>query len=218
MGPTIFSPLVIEKMLFLWISILLPLCVVGAFLSRDNGLNAAPCQVNPIPRLIPNEVPWKGRPLYLVPFAGLVPFGSMHRQLNLVLASLWMYKFYPSDGLLFLGGTILLVVATVATATVITVYLCLNFGRNHKWQWTAFLSGASVGLYVLLHSVYYFISKTEMCGFLQTSFYFSEMFLIALVVGLSCGVLGYWAASIFVLRIFQRLVDKKDAGISQDGA
>ena len=39
-------------------------------------------------------------------------------------------------------------------------------------QWTAFGASASTALYVFLYSVHYFVFKTRMNGFFQTSFYF----------------------------------------------
>jgi hypothetical protein len=32
---------------------------------------------------------------------------------------------------------------------------------DHRWQWHAFLSGASAALYVFLYAVYYFLFRTE---------------------------------------------------------
>ena len=39
-------------------------------------------------------------------------------------------------------------------------------------QWTAFGASSSTALYVFLYSVHYFVFKTRMNGFFQTSFYF----------------------------------------------
>merc|ERR1712029_581139 len=127
------------------------------------------CRVNAIPRPIPEDVPWYGVPANLIPFAGLLSFGSIFIELYYILTSLWNYKFYHVYG--FLLGVYGILCLVVCMTTIIVVYFCLN-SENYLWQWTAFHSGGSTALYVFLYSVYYFVFKTSMHGLVQTSFYF----------------------------------------------
>jgi transmembrane 9 superfamily protein 3 len=200
--------LVIVKLFFIWIFISVPLCVVGTILGRHSvGTTAGPfehfpCRVNAIPRPIPDDVPWYGRPSGLVPLAGLLSFGSIFIELYYVLTSLWNYKFYHVYG--FLLGVYSILTIVVGMTSIIVVYFCLN-AENYLWQWTSFASGASTAAYVFLYGIYYFLFKTQMHGFLQTSYYFGYMTLIAVNLGFLCGTLGHGAASRFVRAIFQNV-------------
>lgn len=197
---------VIFKLFLLWVFVSIPLCVVGTLLGRhsNKGTKATsfPCRVNAIPRPIPEDVPWYGRPSGLIPLAGLLSFGSIFIELYYVLTSLWNYKFYHVYG--FLLGVYGILTIVVGMTSIIVVYFCLN-AENYRWQWTAFGSGASTAGYVFLYGIYYFLFKTQMHGFLQTSFYFGYMALIAINLGLLCGTLGHFAASRFVRAIFQNV-------------
>lgn len=197
--------LVIVKLFLIWVFVSVPLCIAGTLLGRHasggtgNLLDHFPCRVNAIPRPIPEDVPWYGKPSGLVPLAGLLSFGSIFIELYYVLTSLWNYKFYHVYG--FLLGVYCILTIVVGMTSIIVVYFCLN-AENYLWQWTAFWSGASTAGYVFLYGIYYFIFKTQMHGFLQTTFYFGYMALIALNLGLLCGTLGHGAASRFVRAIF----------------
>lgn len=196
---------VILKVFFLWVFVSIPLGVVGTLMGRhaNKGTTTTfPCRVNAIPRPIPEDVPWYGKPSGLIPLAGLLSFGSIFIELYYVLTSLWNYKFYHVYG--FLLGVYAILTIVVGMTSIIVVYFCLN-AENYLWQWTAFGSGASTAGYVFLYGIYYFLFKTQMHGFLQTCFYFGYMALIALNLGLLCGTLGHAAASRFVRAIFQNV-------------
>ena len=199
--------LVMLKLFFLWIFVSVPLCILGTLLGRHAKLGGKksdpfPCRVNAIPRPIPDDIPWYGVPANLIPFAGLLSFGSIFIELYYILTSLWNYKFYHVYG--FLLGVYAILMLVVCMTTIIVVYFCLN-SENYLWQWTAFYSGASTALYVFLYSIYYFVLKTNMNGLVQTAFYFGYMLLISLGLGTLCGTLGHWAASTFVRKIFQNV-------------
>jgi transmembrane 9 superfamily member 3 len=210
--------LVIVKLFFIWICVSVPLTVIGTMLGRHgatavkkNGAAAStssgpldyfPCRVNAIPRPIPEDVPWYGKPMGLIPLAGLLSFGSIFIELYYVLTSLWNYKYYHVYG--FLLGVFGILVVVVSMTSVIVVYFCLN-AENYHWQWTSFGAGASTAAYVFLYGVYYFLFKTHMHGFLQTMFYFGYMAMISTTLGILCGTLGHGASSRFVRIIFQNL-------------
>jgi transmembrane 9 superfamily protein 3 len=205
------SFLTILKLFAMWVFVSVPLCIIGTLAGRhkmlgDKGaVHPFPCRVNAIPRPIPGsqDVPWYGRPLFLVPLSGLLPFGSIFIELYYVLTSLWNYKFYHVYGFMLGVYTILMIVT--AMTSVISVYFCLNSGENYLWHWVSFYSGASTAVYVFLYGVYYFCFKTSMYGLLQTSFYFGYTALIAAGLGTLCGTLGHFAAERFVRMIFQNV-------------
>lgn len=197
--------MVILKLFFLYVFVSVPLCVAGTLLGRHSSAGTAtsfPCRVNAIPRPIPYDVPWYGKPSGLIPLAGLLSFGSIFIELYYVLTSLWNYKFYHVYGFLF--GVYAILVIVVGMTSIIVVYFCLN-AENYLWQWTAFGSGASTSVYVFLYGVYYYIFKLQMHGTLQFCFYFGYMALISVNLGLLCGTLGHAAADRFVRAIFQNV-------------
>jgi len=195
------------KLFLLWIFISLPLCIVGTLVGRHskkggNTSSEFPCRVNAIPRPIPEDVASYGKPMNLIPFAGLLSFGSIFIELYYVLTSLWNYKIYHVYE--FLLGVYVILIIVVSMTTIIVVYFCLN-AENYLWQWISLASGGSTAGYVFLYGVYFFMFKTEMSGFLQTTYYFSYMSLISLNLGILCGTIGHFAASKFVRTIFQNV-------------
>lgn len=203
--------LVILKLFLIWVFVSVPLSVLGTMLGRHAGksgvggggpLDHFPCRVNAIPRPIPDDVPWYGRPIGLIPLAGLLSFGSIFIELYYVLTSLWNYKFYHVYG--FLLGVYSILAIVVGMTSIIVVYFCLN-AENYLWQWTALGAGASTSVYVFLYGIYYYLFKTQMHGFLQFVFYFGYMSLISIHLGLLCGTMGHGAASVFVRAIFQNV-------------
>lgn len=197
------------KLFLLWIFISAPLCIVGTLVGRhgktDSGRQMGgdfPCRVNAIPRPIPESVPWYGKPTNLIPFAGLLSFGSIFIELYYVLTSLWNYKIYHVYG--FLLGVNAIMIIVVSMTTIIVVYFCLN-AENYLWQWIALGSGGSTACYVFLYGVYFYMFKTDMHGFLQTVYYFTYMSLISMNLGTLCGTIGHAAASKFVRTIFQNV-------------
>lgn len=206
--------LVIIKVFLVWVFISVPLGVVGTMFGRhakagkggkgDAIANQSdfPCRVNAIPRPIPEEVPWYGKPMNIIPCAGLLSFGSIFIELYYVLTSLWNYKFYHVYG--FLLGVYAILSIVVSMTTIIVVYFCLN-AENYLWQWISLASGGSTAVYVFLYGVYYFMFKTSMSGFLQTVFYFGYMSLISLNLGILCGTIGHFSAGRFVRTIFKNV-------------
>lgn len=194
--------LVIVKLFLIWVFVSVPLCVVGTLLGRHSKIAQFPCRVNAIPRPIPDDVPWYGKPSGLIPLAGLLSFGSIFIELYYVLTSLWNYKYYHVYGFLF--GVMVILILVVSMTSIIVVYFMLN-AENFHWQWTAFSSGAATGVYVFLYGAYYFVAKTSMNGFLQFMFYFGYTTLLSVNLSLVCGVIGYFAASVFVSTIFQNV-------------
>ena len=124
--------MVIIKLFFIWVFVSVPLCIMGTLLGRHARLGAGtgkagatehfPCRVNAIPRPIPEEVPWYGRPSGLIPLAGLLSFGSIFSELYYVLTSLWNYKFYHVYG--FLLGVYGILTIVVGMTSIIVVYFC----------------------------------------------------------------------------------------------
>lgn len=190
----------------IWAVIVVPLTTVGSMYGRHHTAvqmtgKAVP-HVNVVPRLIPQNKPWYATPEALALLGGILPFGSIFIELYYIYAAFWGYKFYYVYGFLLLVVVMLMIVT--ACSSVVVMYLLLN-GEDHRWQWTAFLSGASTGVYVFFFAAYYFVFKTHMSGLFMTAFYFGYSFLMSVGAALACGAVAFSAAQIFISAIYDKL-------------
>ncbi|KRY52197.1 Transmembrane 9 superfamily member 3 [Trichinella britovi] len=175
--------------------VVLPLTLIGSVVGRNmSGRPNNPCRVNAVPRPIPEKKIYL-QPWLIIIGGGLLPFGSIFIEVYFIFTSFWAYKVYYVYGFMFLV-TILLAAVTMCM-TIVCTYVLLN-SEDYRWRWTSFLSGASISLYLYLYSIYYFIYKTRMYGFFQTTFYFVYSGLFCIFVGLMCGAIGYVATANFM--------------------
>lgn len=135
-----------------------------------------------------------------------------------VFTSFWHYKYYYVYGFMLLVFIILIIVSICVT--IVSTYFLLN-AEDYRWYWSSYLSSASTALYVFLYAIYYFLAKTKMTGFFQTTFYFGYMTVFCLALGILCGTflfchlsrsypcplslgsIGFWGTSVFVHKIYQ---------------
>lgn len=191
---------VMLRMAAVLVLVAVPLSVIGTLFGRNwMGKSEFPCRVNSVARPIPVPT-WYADPIFVIPAAGLLPFGSIFIEMYFIFTAFWSYKFYYVYGFLLMVYGILAMV-TICT-TIVAVYFILN-SENHQWQWVAFQSAGSTAFYVFLYSIFYFFYKTEMTGFLQISFYFCYMLLFCFALFLMCGTIGVWGASVFVRKIYR---------------
>ena len=141
-------------------------------------------------------------PSVIALLGGILPFGSIFIEVYFIFTSFWAYKIYYVYGFMFLVFSILLVVTVCVT--IVCTYFLLN-SEDYRWQWTSFLSAASIALYVYAYSFYYFFFKTRMYGFFQTVFYFTYMALFSLSLGVMCGTMGFIGAFFFVHKIYRNV-------------
>lgn len=194
--------MVIVKMVSIWLFVALPLSVIGTIFGRHwVGKMDTPTRINSIPRPIP-IAPWYADPAFVIPVAGVLPFGSIFIEMYFIFTAFWSYKFYYVYGFMLLVYAILTMV-TICT-TIVAVYFVLN-SENYHWQWISFFSAGSTAGYVFLYSIYYFLYKTQMTGLLQVSYYFGYMSLFCFALFLMCGTIGSWGATIFVKKIYRNV-------------
>lgn len=155
---------VLLKMVAIWFFVAMPLAVAGTIFGRNwIGKYEPPCRVNSIPRPVP-AAPWYCSPAFVIPAAGVLPFGSIFIEMYFIFTAFWSYKFYYVYGFMLVVYTILSLV-TVCT-TIVAVYFVLN-AENYHWQWVAAGAAGSTAGYVFLYSLFYFFYKTQMTGLLQ---------------------------------------------------
>ena len=141
-------------------------------------------------------------PVFVIPLAGVLPFGSIFIEMYFIFTAFWSYKFYYVYGFLLLVASILAMV-TICTS-IVAVYFVLN-AENYKWQLVALGSAGSTSGYVFLYAIFYFHFKTQMTGLLQVSYYFGYSLLFCLMLFLMCGAIGVWGTSVFVHKIYRSI-------------
>ena len=117
--------------------------------------------------------------------SGVLPFGSIFIEMYFVFTSLWQYKYYYVFGFTLL---VLIILAMVTLCvSIVSTYFLLN-SEDYRWQWTSFFSGSSVAGYVYAYSIYFFFFKSNMSGFLQTTYYFVYVGIASISLGLMTGI------------------------------
>nr|CCC94940.1 putative endosomal integral membrane protein [Trypanosoma congolense IL3000] len=167
-------------------------------LTRTNNHYALP-HVNHIPRLVPPPGHFLFSRSSLVILTGFLPFSSIAIELFLVLSTLWLNKMYYVYTLLIV--TFAMFVLITAGTSVVATYLLLNM-EDHRWPWTAFGFGASVGFYVLLYALYFYLFHTSMSSFFVTVFFCAYSLTLSLSIGLAGGSVSFIVASLFVQKIY----------------
>ena len=74
--------------------------------------------------------------------------------------------------------------------------------QNYRWWWRSLLVSGGVALYVLAYSVFYFMTKLEISGFIPTLLYFGYTLLMVITVWILTGTIGFYAAYFFISRIY----------------
>lgn len=140
--------------------------------------------------------------IFLSTFFGLIPFGIVYVDLQLILNTIWLEKttfFYMYGFLLF---TTLLVLLVVAESAIVITYISLTIYKDHHWQWLSFGASSSIGYYVFLYSIYYHIYHLLIADFVSSLIYFSYMALVSITIGVGCGAVGVISALLFVRKIY----------------
>lgn len=103
--------------------------------------------MNAIPRHVPIQR-WYLRTPFVVPLAGILPFGAVFIELVFILSSLWQGRVYYVFG--FLALVFVIAVITCAEISVVIVYFQLCY-EDHHWWWRSFLSSAASGGHLFLY-------------------------------------------------------------------
>jgi len=179
-----------------------PLVVVGGIAGRNMAQPfEAPCRTTKVPREIP-PLPWYRKAIWQVIMAGFLPFSAIYIELYYIFAAVWGHKLYTIWGILFLVWVILLVVTSFITIALTYFQLAIE---DHRWWWRSFFSGGSTGFFVLGYCVFYYHYRSEMSGFLQTTFFFGYMSIVCLGFFLMLGAVGFASALTFIKYIYRAI-------------
>ena len=91
--------------------------------------------------------------------------------------------------------------ATLSLVTILSTYFSL-VSENYTWPWRAYLSGFSVGFYLFLYSIAFYMWKLQVQGGVSALVYFGNSAVLSCLVGLVTGSVAYVAALMFVRHIY----------------
>ncbi|XP_027095606.1 transmembrane 9 superfamily member 2 isoform X1 [Coffea arabica] len=182
----------------LWMCLALPLLLLGAFFGKVTDWHfQAPCHTSNCPREIP-ALHWYRGALPQMALAGFLPFVFIFIELYDIFDAVWGYRVYNLYGILCI--VVVLVIIATAFVSVGLTYFQLA-AEDHQWWWRSFLCGGSTGLYIFGYCFYYYF-KSQMRGFIQTSFFFGYMACICNGIFLMLGTVGFRASLLFIRYIY----------------
>jgi hypothetical protein len=67
------------------------------------------------------------------------------------------------------------------------------------------LCGGSTGIFIFFYCIYYYHARSDMSGFMQTSFFFGYMTCVCYGFFLMLGTVGFRASLLFVRHIYRSI-------------
>ena len=186
----------------IWALVTFPLTVLGGIAGKNaKGEFNAPCRTTKYPREIP-ALPWYRSTIPQMVMAGFLPFSAIYIELYYIFASVWGHKVYTIYSILFIVFIILVIVTAFITIALTYFQLAVE---DHEWWWRAVLCGGSTGCFIYGYCFYYYYARSDMSGFMQTSFFFGYMWTICYGFFLMLGNIGFRASKLFVMHIYKAI-------------
>ncbi|KAK9467418.1 hypothetical protein V1512DRAFT_205662 [Lipomyces arxii] len=187
-------------LLCMWLFILVPLVVVGAWFGFKRRAIEPPVRIKQIARQIPPR-PWYMSLKFAVVFGGAIPFAVILIELLFILKSVWQDKtgYYYMYG--FLGLTFWILMVIVSEISVVTTYFQLC-AEDYNWWWRSFLVGTGSSFWIFGYSVWYYFAKLQLSGFVAGLMFFLYSLIACVVYALCTGTVSFLASYLFVHRIY----------------
>lgn len=188
--------------LLIWTLVTSPLLVLGGVAGKNGKTEfQAPCRTTKYPREIP-QLPWYRSTIPQMAMAGFLPFSAIYIELYYIFASVWGHKIYTIYSILFIVFIILIIVTAFITVALTYFQLAVE---DHAWWWRSVLCGGSTGIFIFFYCLYYYHARSDMSGFMQTSFFFGYMTCICYGFFLMLGTVGFRASLLFVRHIYRSI-------------
>ncbi|XP_020273471.1 transmembrane 9 superfamily member 2-like [Asparagus officinalis] len=192
----------IVVILLIWTLVTSPLLVLGGVAGKNGKTEfQAPCRTTKYPREIP-QLPWYRGTIPQMAMAGFLPFSAIYIELYYIFASVWGHKIYTIYSILFIVFIILIIVTAFITVALTYFQLAVE---DHEWWWRSVLCGGSTGIFIFFYCLYYYHARSDMSGFMQTSFFFGYMTCICYGFFLMLGTVGFRASLLFVRHIYHSI-------------
>lgn len=188
--------------ILIWALITFPLLVLGGIAGKKSKAEFhAPCRTTKYPREIPS-LPWYRHTIPQMCMAGFLPFSAIYIELYYIFASVWGHKDYTIYPILFIVFVILVIVTAFITIALTYFQLAVE---DHEWWWRSVLCGGSTGVFIFVYCFYYYYARSDMNGFMQTSFFFGFMSCVCFGFFLMLGSVGFRASLMFVRHIYRSI-------------
>ncbi|XP_076939001.1 transmembrane 9 superfamily member 2-like [Bidens hawaiensis] len=176
-----------------------PLLLLGGFIGKNRATDfQAPCRTAKCPKEVPRLRWYRGVVPHMA-LAGILPFSVIYIQLYYIFATVWSHRVYTLYNILFVVFILLLIMT--ALVSVALTYFQLA-AEDHEWWWRSFFCGGSTGLFIYGYCIYYYIQRSDMSGFMQTSFFFGYMACVSYGIFLVLGSVGFHASLLFVRYLY----------------
>lgn len=185
-------------LILLWFGVSTPLVFVGSYFGFKKETIEVPVRTNQIARHIPDQV-WYTHPAFSIALGGILPFGAVCIELFFIMSAMWLHQLYFVFGFLFI--VLVILICTCAEITIVMCYFQLC-NEDYRWWWRSFLSAGSSGGYLFLYSLWYFISKLNIEGFVPSVLYFAYMGMVSITFFMLTGSIGFFACLWFVRKIY----------------
>ncbi|KAJ0538878.1 putative nonaspanin (TM9SF) [Helianthus annuus] len=176
-----------------------PLLLLGGIIGKNRASDFhAPCKTAKCPKEVP-QLRWYRGVLPQMALAGILPFSVIYVQLYYIFATVWGHPVYTLYGILCVVFILLLIMTALVSVALTYFQLAVE---DHEWWWRSFFCGGSTGLFTYGYCIYYYIWRSEMKGFMQTSFFFGYMGCVCYGIFLVLGSVGFHASLLFVRYLY----------------
>ncbi|KAI3817081.1 hypothetical protein L1987_10868 [Smallanthus sonchifolius] len=183
----------------LWMFLASPLLVLGGIIGKNRSSDfQAPCRTAKCPKEVP-QLRWYMCVLPQMALARILPFSVIYIQLYYIFAAVWGHRIYTLYSILCVVFILLLIMT--ALVSVALTYFQLA-AEDHEWWWRSFFCGGSTGLFIYGYCIYYYFSRSDMSGFMQTSLFFGYMACVCYGMFLVLGSVGFRASLLFVRYLY----------------
>ncbi|VDM28674.1 unnamed protein product [Toxocara canis] len=162
---------------------------------------SAPCRIRNVPRQLP-ILPWYHSTIYFGFVGGFLPFSAISVELYYVFSAVWGREVYVLFYIILIMFFIMIMV--VATTSVVLTYLQLN-AEDYHWWWRSIFTGGSLSVFVFLYGIFFYMYRSDMWGVLQTTKFFSYLFLLCYVFFLVTGTVSFYASHTFIRFIYSSI-------------
>eukprot|EP00794_Sanderia_malayensis_P011974 gene11974-13211_t len=192
----------IVLLILIWLLVGFPLTVLGGIFGKNwtSGFDA-PCRTKNIPREIPTK-PWYRNTFAHMLIGGFLPFSAISVELYYIFSTLWGREQYTLYGILLVVFLILL--SVTASISVALTYFQLS-AEDYRWWWRSVICAGSTGVFVFIYSIYFFLNRSNMFGFLQSLQFFGYMLLVCYIFALMLGTVGFFASLKFTKYIYRNI-------------
>ncbi|KAF6150802.1 hypothetical protein GIB67_020885 [Kingdonia uniflora] len=187
--------------LLIW-TLVTSLLVLGGIAGKNSKAEfQAPCRTTKYPRKVPS-MPWYRGTVPQIAMAGFLPFNTIYIGLYYIFVSVWGHKIYTIYSILFIVFIILISITTFITIALTYFQLAVE---DHEWWWRPVLCGGFTGVFIFSYYLYYYYARSNMSGFMQTSFFFGYMTCICYGFFLMLDIVGFCASLLFVHHIYHSI-------------